>query len=102
MNLELQRIYDQLINTVEGDKHICFWHEDLKPNMLSGILTPESQIQVSSSVADNFKLDKSGMHKVLSMLEETIDEDAQRNLLALLTKVYLVADKYLGGKRNII
>lgn len=101
MNLGLESIYDEMVNT-SSNKHIGAHNFHTKPTMVSGIFTPESTIEVSP-YGDLFKIDEEGMHKVLGMLEEKMtDEEAKRNLLALLTKVYEVADEYLGGRRNII
>ena len=71
-----------------------------KPIMNKGIISPESTICIQPMFGIEFGLDKEGMSKVIEMLEDRWDaktEKERKNLLSVLTDIYLITEEYLGG-----
>lgn len=71
-----------------------------KPIMTTGIISPESTICIQPTFNIEFGLDKAGMNKIIEMLENSWNEKTEsekKNLLSVLTDIYSITEKYLGG-----
>lgn len=73
----------------------------VKPIMTNGIISPESTIIIQAIFDIGFQLDKSGMEKVIEMLENkwnASSKDWEKNFLQILTDIYSITNEYLGGQ----
>ncbi len=72
-----------------------------KPIMVTGILSPESSLEVQAFFGFTFSLDKKGMEKVIEKFETEMNkcsEMEKKNLLTLLYYIHNVIENYFGGR----
>lgn len=103
MNFNFKETYDNLISSAK-DRYIDSSNFKSEPVMESGIITPGSSICIQPAFGIEFKLDKEGMHKLLEALEKQIkvDDESNKNLLVILTKIHNVVDEFLGGRADSV
>ena len=103
MNFNFKETYDNLISSAK-DRYIDSSNFKSEPVMESGIITPGSSICIQPAFGIEFKLDKEGMHNLLASLEKQIkvDDESNKNLLVILTKIHNVVDEFLGGRADSV
>lgn len=97
--MNFQEIYEQnLVNA--QDRDIDCGALSNEPVMTTGLITPESTINIQPLFGIEFSLDKEGMSEVISMFQEKWDklsDSEKKNLVSILTTIYSVTETYLGG-----
>ena len=69
-----------------------------KPMLTSGIITPDSSVEVNM-IGHNFSLDKEGMLKIIDSFEKRWGNEPNKdNLMFVLYHVYTVINEFFGGQ----
>ncbi len=100
--MDLKSIY---LEEVKNSKtcHIESSHFCDKPQMYSGLISPQSTINIQPIFDVNFKIDEAGMCEILDIFQkkyETYSESDKKNLFNILQEVYETTEEYLGGHGN--
>lgn len=97
--MDLKSIY---LEEVKNSKtcHIESSHFCDKPQMYSGLISPQSTINIQPIFDVNFKIDEAGMCEILDIFQkkyETYSESDKKNMINVFREVYEATEEYFGG-----
>lgn len=97
--MNFKEIYEKSLENAQKE-YIDSSNFSSKPQMTTGIISPESTICIQPIFDIGFMLDKDGMSEIIEMLENRWNmktESEKKNLLNILTDIYSITEEYLGG-----